>query len=175
MAVLASDDQKYVGSISSDESPDLDVLGGTLSFFIRALDIAVSRDLDERLKGLEVAKGKGKITALLMIDSHPGIRPSEIAERIMKDRGHVTRIIDSFIAHDIVSRRTADDDNRAFELCVTEHGAALAAQVRKIVIEQEEAFFGPLIGKEDHDALVGTLQKIYLQLVPQAGRLCERF
>lgn len=164
--MLALSDKKSIGS-NSDESTDLDILGGTLSFFIRSLDIAVSRDLDERLKGLEVARGKGKITTLLLIDSHPGIRPSEIAGRVMKDRAHVTRIIESFIAHDIVSRRTADDDNRAFELCVTAYGAALAAQVRKIVIEQEEAFFGPLLEKNDHDALVKTLQRIYLKLMSQ--------
>ncbi|MCO6389587.1 MarR family transcriptional regulator [Aliihoeflea aestuarii] len=167
--MLAPGQKGYVDTTADDRGLDLDVLGGTLSFFIRSLDIAVSRDLDERLKGLEVARGKGKITTLLLIDSHPGIRPSEIAERIMKDRAHVTRIIDSFIAHDIVSRRTADQDNRAYELCVTEHGAALAKQVREIVIAQEEAFFGPLLGKKDHDALVETLQKIYLKLVPKAG------
>ena len=65
---------------------DLDVLENTLSFYIRTVNIAVSRDLDDRLEGLDVARGTGKITTLLLVDSHPGIRPSVIAQLILKDR-----------------------------------------------------------------------------------------
>ena len=72
----------------------LDVLEDTLSFYIRTLNIAVSRDLDDKLEGLDVAKGTGKITTLLLVDSHPGIRPSIIAELILRDRSATGRLME---------------------------------------------------------------------------------
>jgi DNA-binding MarR family transcriptional regulator len=86
---------------------DIDVLENTLSFYIRVIDSSVSRDLDERLEKLEVAKGKGKITALFLIDSHPGIRPSVVAELAMKDRSAMGRILDLFEKQGLIERRTS--------------------------------------------------------------------
>lgn len=151
------------------EDIDLDVLGDTITFFVRALDIAVSRDLDERLKGLEVAKGKGKVTSLLFIDRHPGIRPSELSDWVMKDRAHITRIIENFIEHGLVTRRTDKSDSRAALLCVTEKGAAMAEEVRRIVREQEAEFFAELVSPEEHDQAVRILKGMYLKLQARGG------
>ena len=84
------------------EMVDLDVLEDTLSFYIRTMNIAVSRDLDARLEGCDVARGTGKITTLLLVDSHPGIRPSVIAQIIMHDRSAMGRLIEQMIEHDLL-------------------------------------------------------------------------
>ncbi|MFV0473433.1 MAG: MarR family winged helix-turn-helix transcriptional regulator [Pikeienuella sp.] len=157
------------GVSSASEDVDLDVLGETISFFVRSLDIAISRDLDERFRGLEVAKGKGKVTTLLLIDRHPGIRPSELAARSMKDRAQIARIIEHFIANDLVTRRMSDSDNRVAELCVTPAGAALAREVRAIIVKQETEFYADLLPPEDHDAVVRLLRGIYLKLLDRRG------
>ncbi|MCC7319931.1 MAG: winged helix-turn-helix transcriptional regulator [Rubellimicrobium sp.] len=151
------------------DAPDLDILGDTIGFYIRVLDLAVSRDLDRRLDGLEVARGKGKITSLLLIDRHPGIRPSELADRTLKDRAQIARIIEGFIAHGLVERRTADDDSRAADLRVTAKGAALATRVRQTITAQDRAFFAPLIAGEDRQRLIALLRRAYLGLLAREG------
>lgn len=149
--------------ISADQV-DLDVLENMLSFYVRVLDSVLSRDLDERLKDLEVARGKGKITALFLIDSHPGIRPSVVAELAMKDRSATGRILDDFKAHGLITRKVSEYDSRAQNLFITEKGAALAAKVRAIVVDQSEDFFDHIIPRDEQEQLMGILKRAYLRL-----------
>lgn len=149
--------------ISADQV-DLDVLENMLSFYVRVMDSVLSRDLDERLKELEVARGKGKITALFLIDSHPGIRPSVIAELAMKDRSATGRILDDFKAHGLITREISEHDSRAQNLFITEKGAALAAKVRAIVVDQSEDFFDHIIPRDEQEQLMGILKRAYLRL-----------
>ncbi|MEJ5087182.1 MarR family winged helix-turn-helix transcriptional regulator [Brucella pseudogrignonensis] len=142
---------------------DIDVLENTLSFYIRIIDSSVSRDLDERLEKLEVAKGKGKITALFLIDSHPGIRPSVVAELAMKDRSAMGRILDLFEKQGLIERRTSQEDSRAHELYTTDKGAALAKKVRAIVTQQSEDFF-KIIPENEQKILMDILKRAYVRL-----------
>ena len=139
---------------------DLDVLEDTLSFYIRTANLAVSRDLDERLEGCDVAKGTGKITTLLMVDSHPGIRPSVIAQLILKDRSAMGRLLDQMESHGLLTRETSVDDNRAQELYITEKGAQLAMQVRAIVTQQSRDFFD-FIPDDEQRLLMDILRRAY--------------
>jgi len=142
----------------------LDVLENLLSFYVRVLDTSVSRDLDARLHDLEVARGKGKITALFLIDSNPGIRPSVLAELVLKDRSAMGRILDHFEAHGLITRRISAGDSRAQELFITPKGAALAVKVRALVVEQSTTFFNRIIPEEDQDVLIGILKRAYHRL-----------
>lgn len=56
----------------------IDILEGAFSYYIRSLDAVVSRDLDRRMADLEVAKGKGKITTLFLVDDYPGCAPRRL-------------------------------------------------------------------------------------------------
>ncbi len=142
---------------------DIDVLENTLSFYIRVIDSSVSRDLDDRMSTLEVARGKGKITALLLIDSHPGIRPSVIAQLAMKDRSAMGRILDHFEKQGLIERRTSPADSRAQELYTTPKGAALAQNVRGIVTQQSEDFF-KIIPEDEQKILMEILKRAYARL-----------
>ncbi|WP_204902665.1 hypothetical protein [Erwinia endophytica] len=62
-----------------------------LIFYIRSINIIVSRALDTKSSGLDVTKGTGKISTLLIFPRHPGIRPSAIAALIMRDRSAMGR------------------------------------------------------------------------------------
>ena len=142
---------------------DLDVLDGTLSFFIRSINIAVTRDLDRRLEGLDVAKGTGKITTLFLVGRHPGIRPSLIAEIILKDRSAMGRIVDDMQEHGLIRREVAGDDSRAQALFLTPKGEDLARTVRGIVGESR-SFFSD-VEEEDYQAVMALLRKIYWRIV----------
>lgn len=143
---------------------NIDVLEDTLSFYIRTINIAVSRDLDERLEGLDVAKGTGKITTLLLVDDYPGIRPSVIAHLILKDRSAMGRLIDQMEDHELIRREVSPDDSRAQELYITEAGAALAVEIREIVPEQSRDFFS-FIPKDEQRLVMDILRRAYRRIV----------
>ncbi|QRM56656.1 MarR family winged helix-turn-helix transcriptional regulator [Sinorhizobium sp. BG8] len=148
---------------TSVEDVNLDVLEDTLSFYIRTVNIAVSRDLDERLEGLDVAKGTGKITTLLLVDSHPGIRPSVIAQLIFKDRSAMGRVVEQMVEHDLIRREVSPEDSRAQELYITPRGSALAAKVRLLVTAQSKDFFD-FISDEDQQQLMDILRRAYRRI-----------
>lgn len=155
--------KKEKTAVSIDDV-DLDILEDTLSFYIRSVNIAVSRDLDEKLKGLEVARGTGKVTILLLADSHPGIRPSLIAQLIMKDKSAMARLIDQMVDHGVIMRQPSRHDTRAQELYVTARGAELARQVRAIATAQSRDFFKDMPAG-DKKELLRILRAAYRRIV----------
>ena len=145
------------------EHVDLGALGHLLSFFIRSLSIAVSQDLDDQLKGLEVAQGTGKISTLLLVNDHPGIRPSVLARMLFKDRAAMGRIVETMASQGLLTRQTSAHDHRAQELYITDRGRELAATVTTIVTRQSRAFFHVLDDAE-HAQAMRLLQKVYRRI-----------
>ncbi|SFJ21457.1 MarR family winged helix-turn-helix transcriptional regulator [Celeribacter neptunius] len=141
----------------------IDVLDGAFSWYIRSLDSVVSRDLDRRTAHLDVAKGKGKITALLLVDDYPGIRPSQIAEVLMRDRPATGRILDNLVKAGDIRREADAEDQRAQALHITDKGHALAEEVREIIRAQEEEFFD-FIAPEDRVQFMRILKRTYLNM-----------
>lgn len=146
---------------------DIDVLEDTLSFYIRSLNIAVSRDLDEKLDGLDVAQGTGKITTLFLVDGNPGIRPSTIAQVILKDRSAMGRLVDQMEEHGLLRREIAPEDSRAQALYISEKGAALATQVRKLVTKQSREFFSDMTD-EEHELALEILRRAYRRILERS-------
>ncbi|WP_213880785.1 MarR family transcriptional regulator [Pseudomonas sp. dw_358] len=142
------------------ERDELGDLGLLLSFYIRCLSRIVSKDLDDELEGLEVAKGTGKIGTLLLVNEHPGIRPSTLARWLLKDRAAMGRIIEQMAVQGLLTRRVSDKDNRAQELYASERGRELAATVTAIVTRQSRTFFQDLDDAE-HALAIRLLRKVY--------------
>ncbi|WAP69129.1 MarR family winged helix-turn-helix transcriptional regulator [Jiella pelagia] len=145
------------------EDVDLGVLDETLSFFIRALNLEVTRDLDARLGGMEVARGTGKVTALFLIDRHPGIRPSIVAAAAMKDRSAMARILDDMDKHGLIRRETGHEDGRVQALYLTEKGEKLSSEVEAIVRQSRDFFHD--ISDEEYAQVVDLLRGIYWRVV----------
>jgi len=146
---------------------DIDVLEDTLSFYIRSINIAVSRDLDEKLEGLDVAQGTGKITTLFLVDGNPGIRPSTIAQVIFKDRSAMGRLVDQMEGHGLLRRQIAPEDSRAQALYITDKGAQLAAHVRRLVTLQSREFFLEMTD-EEHDLVLDILRRTYRRILERS-------
>lgn len=142
---------------------DLDCLEGLLSFYMRSANYALSADLDARLGDLAVARGTGKITALLLIDSHPGIRASAIAEATLRDRPSISRVITHLLDHNLITKCEMPTERRAFGLYITEKGRSLAEEVRTIVKRQSDDFFADLPEKDRKDLLRIT-RNIYVKI-----------
>lgn len=147
------------------EEIDLDVLDTTLSFYLRSLNMAVSRDWESRLDGLDPVRGTGKVTALLLIANHPGIRPSVIARVSLKDRSAMGRVLDGLEANGFITRRTSTRDSRAWALFLTDKGEHAVGEIRRRVRESR-AFFGD-VSEEDYAQVIALLRKIYWRIVTE--------
>jgi DNA-binding MarR family transcriptional regulator len=158
------------GIVISPETVDLDVLDDTLSFYLRSLNVAVSRDWESRLDGLEMIKGTGKVTALFLIGGHPGIWASVIARIAMKDRSEMGRLLDGLARHGLIERRRDAADSRARGLFLTEEGERVVAELRGRV-RASRAYFSDVTA-DDYDKLLTMLRKIYWRIVsePQIKR-----
>ena len=104
--------------------------------------------------------GNNVITTLLLVDSHPRIRPSVIAQLIMRDRSAMGRLVDQMIGNELITRQAAPDDGRAQELYITEKGADLARKVRKIATKQSSDFFAD-VPEKDQKRLLEILRRVY--------------
>ncbi|WP_246040472.1 MarR family winged helix-turn-helix transcriptional regulator [Roseovarius arcticus] len=151
------------GSLASLDVEDLDCLDDLLSFYVRSASYVLSTDLDSRLANLEVARGTGKITALLLIDSHPGIRASAIAEATLRDRPSTSRIITQLVRNKLIIKRETPGERRAFGLYITPSGHVLAEKVRGIVKTQSDEFFA-FVPQDDRDALMRITRNIYRKI-----------
>lgn len=149
---------------------DFDVFGTLLSFYIRTLNILVSRDLDARMEEHGLAGGTGKIATLLLIGANPGIRPSVLAHVIRKDRSAMGKLLDAMVEAGLAEQRVSPAERRARELYLLPKGEALRGQVREVALNQDKDFFAVLDQSETRQ-LLGLLRKVYgryLDTMPEA-------
>lgn len=137
-----------------------DVLAGAFSFYIRALDFWVTRELERRMAHLPIARGKGKITAILVIDRSPGITPSEIAALLMRDRPATGRMLDEMVKHGLLSRERVAEDQRATGLFITPEGHRVADEIRSVIQGQEDEFYD-FIPEGERAELLRLLRSAY--------------
>lgn len=163
---------RLMSNASLDSAIDLDILGDLLSFYMRTITLALSRDLDQRLDGLEVAKGTGKVITLLLVDSHPGIRPSVIARLSTKSQPEIGRIVNQLVKAKLITRQVAPEERRAHQLFITPQGANVADQVRRLAKAQSEDFFSHL-DEEDQQQLMRILKNSYRRIVGLETRPSE--
>ena len=139
---------------------DLDILRDLASFYVRSVNLCLSRDLDRCMGELPVARGTGKISTLLIVGANPGIRPSIIAQIIQKDRSALVRLLDQLKSAGLLIQRVSERERRSHELYLTKKGEALAERVRAIAVAQNERFFS-VLSVQEQARLLTLLKKLY--------------
>lgn len=137
-----------------------DVLAGAFSFYIRALDFWVTRELERRMADLPIARGKGHITAILTIDRTEGTTPSQIAELLMRDRPATGRMLDKMEKEGLISKEKCGDDLRSVRLFITPKGKKIADEIRAIIQAQEDEFYD-FIPADERQELLRLLRSAY--------------
>lgn len=147
---------------------DFDIFGTLLSFYVRSVNLLVSKDLDEQTAELGLSGGTGKISTILLVGANPGIRPSVIAYFIRKDRSAMGKLLEQMERGGFIEQRVSRVERRARELYLTPKGQAIVQRTRDVVRRQDKDFFAPLDAGE-RDQLLGLLRKVYesyLDMVP---------
>jgi DNA-binding MarR family transcriptional regulator len=137
-----------------------DVLAGAFSFYIRALDFWVTRELERRMAELPIARGKGHITAILVIDRTAGTTPSQIAELLMRDRPATGRMLDKMEDEGLITKERSGDDQRSVKIFITEKGRSVAQEIRAIIQAQEDEFYD-FIPADERQELLRLLRNAY--------------
>lgn len=148
-----------VGTQDCFDELDFDCLSSAISYYIRVLNLWVSRDLEKKFTGLPVAGGTGKISTLFIVLHQPGITAAEIARYAGKDPPAMTRLVEKLIEDQLLDRRTDPDIKRRQQLFITDAGQVVLDKVRDIVgREPEEAFW--MLSENEHAQTVRLLRKI---------------
>ena len=147
---------------------DFDVLGDLLSFHVRSVNLALSRDYEPKMGRVSLARGTGKVSTLLLVDANPGIRPSVVAHFILKDRSAMVKLLDQLTRAGLIEQKVSASERRAHELYLTPKGRALAREVRAIAVDQSECFFS-VLGEDERASLLAILRKLYRHHVADAS------
>ena len=115
------------------ETLDLGQLGHSLGFALRLSQLAVFGEFYGALG--QFGMKPGEFSILYLLSRNPDARQGEIAGRLAIKRAHMTKLVRSFEARGLVSRRVPDDDRRAVLLRLTAAGEAFVA-------DHAAAFFG---------------------------------
>ncbi len=130
---------------------DLTVLAGLLSFHIRMLSLEVNRAYDRAFAETPIGGGTGKLTALMLVATNPGISQGQIGTLLSKDRPAMVRIIDHLEQEGLVVRTRAAQERRRYGLFLTAQGRASIAHYMRIAVDYEESFFAVLSARERSD------------------------
>ncbi|MDQ2068130.1 MarR family winged helix-turn-helix transcriptional regulator [Xinfangfangia sp. CPCC 101601] len=147
-----------------DEMPSLGFLDDQLSFYIRIIEMAVSRNLDQRLRAMNFTARKGTITALFLIARHPGVRVGTIAQTSQLDKSLGTKIVDELVVGGFVEKRPDERDGRATGLYITAKGLELADQLEIVATDQSKSFFLGIMSQEEHDTVIDILRRAFLTM-----------
>lgn len=151
----------------SDEAVELHSYGfldEQLSFYIRVIEMMVSRDLDMALKQINFSCRKGTITALFLITRHPGLRVSAIAQASQIDKSLATKIVDELTGCGLIEKRPDEHDGRATSLYVTPAGLDVADRLEKLVAGQSREFFLKIMTQQEHDTVLDILRRAFEKL-----------
>lgn len=146
---------------SANDGIRLGVLPDLLGYHLRLAQIALFRDFSEALG--EYAVTPGLFGVLVIIESNPDLKQSELARATQLDRSTVVTVIDNLERRKLVERRPAPNDRRSNALRLTDEGTALLRKLKRRVAEHEKRMVATM-SEEERATLVTLLGKIFPDL-----------
>lgn len=108
-------------------------------------------------EGLDLTSEQG--VALAFIRQNQGLSQCELADKTIKDRTTITRILDRLEQKGLIRRERDERDRRSYRLFTTEEGYALCDKIVPAVQSFREKVFGNLTRSES-ETLIAILSKI---------------
>jgi DNA-binding MarR family transcriptional regulator len=156
------DTKPHQNHIESADAPaaglDVGRLGGLLGFHLRMAHVAVYRDFAETMA--ELGLTQKQLAVMELLEGNPGSSQIDLANTLGTDRATMMALVNRLASRDLIERQPSVADRRRQELHLTKAGTAILAQARKL-IDQHEQRFTALFGREEMDALLLALKRIY--------------
>ena len=113
------------------------------------------QSINQKIKGLTLDQA----LLLISINDNPKMSLTEQSQLLFKESSSITRMIESLVQKEYISRNINGDDKRKFDLIVTTKGEE-TLKLLTTIIESNRAKALQAISKSDLDQLGGTLSKI---------------
>ena len=132
---------------------DLGNLGSYIGFHLRVAQDASFRAF-ARVSGQHGVK-PGRFAALMVIARNPGISQAALGQTIARDKSSITPLIQDLQRLGLIERRSAADDRRRVELCLTAAGEKHLERLQRFAGEHDAKL----------DAIVGVKKDEFLELL----------
>jgi DNA-binding MarR family transcriptional regulator len=135
---------------------DLGDLDSCIGFRLRVAQDASFRAF-ARLSGQDGVK-PGRFAALMVIARNPGISQAALGQTIARDKSSITPLIQDLQRRGLIDRRSAVDDRRRVELCLTAAGEKHLERLQRFAGEHD-AKLDAIVGAKKGE-LLDLLRKI---------------
>ncbi|MFQ5659712.1 MAG: MarR family winged helix-turn-helix transcriptional regulator [Gammaproteobacteria bacterium] len=129
-----------------------------LGYNIRLAQVAVFRDFVNTLGSYEISPTQ--FGTLVIIQSNPGIKQSDLAKAMQLDRSSIVPLIDRLEKNGLVMRERLQDDRRTNALNITQEGNKLLKVLQPLVLKHEHRLVKNLT-KTEQNQLITLLRKIF--------------
>ena len=124
----------------------LGMLPSLLGYRLRLAQRAVFDDFQASMGQANISPGLFGV--LVIIESNPGLKQTELARAAMLDRSSVVPVLDKLEARGLVARRPPPDDRRVKGLWLTADGSALLRRLKRRVLAHEQRLTEALTDRE---------------------------
>jgi DNA-binding MarR family transcriptional regulator len=98
---------------------------------------------------------------LVCLSEIEGQTQTELAERVVKDKTNLSRILDGMAAKELIVRRPNEDDRRSYRIYLTPSGEELTNQITPLAISGKGI---QSLSEQDRQELVRLMNAIYQNL-----------
>jgi DNA-binding MarR family transcriptional regulator len=137
---------------------ELGMLPGLVGYQLRMAQIALFKDFASGLGEHDVSPGLFGV--LVIIESNPDLKQTELARATHLDRSTIVSVIDNLERRGLVERRSALNDRRSNALHLTTEGVALLRKLKRQVNLHEKRLLSNFSDTEREDFLA-LLQKVF--------------
>lgn len=136
---------------------DVGPLIGYLGYALRRAQLTAYADFIATLE--EVTLSPGEFGVLTIINQNPGLRPADVCSALGILKPNFVAVLASLERRDLVERRNAQNDRRAFALHLTAAGSTLLQRARTLQAEHEARMVEKL-GARGREQLLRLLNKL---------------
>ena len=145
-------------ALTDDKEDDIGALADIVGFHIRLAHGAVYRHFTETCADLDLTQKQ--VSALWLVDDHPGIAQIDVGQRLRMDRATTMTIVNRLQERDYVRRERSESDGRKQALYLTERGGAALAEAKRCIGEHE-AWLKSRFTTQEPEKLVEMLARIH--------------
>jgi DNA-binding MarR family transcriptional regulator len=153
---------KFADVVTAPPAPegeaDIGAIKDILGFHIRLAHGACLRHFTETFTDLDLTQKQ--VSVLWLVDDHPGIAQTDLAQRLRMDRATTMAIINRLQAKHFLRRDRSDKDGRKQALFLEEPGKAMLARA-KTAIGEHEAWVKSRFSDKEVRQLIELLSRIH--------------
>ncbi|MDX8356458.1 MarR family winged helix-turn-helix transcriptional regulator [Sphingopyxis terrae] len=142
--------------VEGDE--DIGEIRNIVGFHIRLAHGAVYRHFSETFAHVDLTQKQ--VSVLWLIDDHPGIAQTDLAQRMRMDRATTMAIVNRLQARSYLVRGKSPDDGRKQTLNLTDAGRAALRQAKVAILDHENWLKSRFTDKEVRQ-LIEMLSRIH--------------